>query len=231
MPGGTCSCERALDGKHEHLLTELPSQAMVSPHYYSAKLKSPTHDAGWRIEFRVMEPQPTDFENAAVCTLAVLLVTSILRSFSDGLRTPDLRIPISRVNENFKRAQARDAVARDLGFAFVSEYGAGQVLEQPISMIVAGEVCSCSPYDLSMQWLIYLHFTLQHGLLGIARKSPFYTSSIEHYLEFVERRAKGQDPTPASRIREAVVTHGSYEKDSRLSREMFSDILKDHLAV
>lgn len=59
---------------------------------------------GWRVEFRPMEVQLTDFENAAFCCFLVLLTRVLL---SDRL---SLVLPISMIDENMRRAQQRDAV-------------------------------------------------------------------------------------------------------------------------
>ena len=59
---------------------------------------------GWRVEFRTMEVQPTDFENAAFAMFVVLLARAIL---SLGL---NFYMPMSKVDENMERAQKRDAV-------------------------------------------------------------------------------------------------------------------------
>jgi glutamate--cysteine ligase catalytic subunit len=61
---------------------------------------------GWRTEFRSMEIQLTDFENAAFAVFAVLLQRTIL--------TFDLNlyIPISRVDANMQRAHSRNAAAK-----------------------------------------------------------------------------------------------------------------------
>lgn len=59
---------------------------------------------GWRVEFRPMEVQLTDFENAAMCCFLVLLTRVLL---SDRL---SLVMPMSLVDENMRRAQQRDAV-------------------------------------------------------------------------------------------------------------------------
>ncbi|XP_065918294.1 glutamate--cysteine ligase catalytic subunit-like isoform X2 [Dysidea avara] len=59
---------------------------------------------GWRVEFRPLDIQLTDFENAGFMVFVVLLTRTIL---SFGV---DLRIPISKLDENTKRAVKRDAV-------------------------------------------------------------------------------------------------------------------------
>jgi len=61
---------------------------------------------GWRTEFRSMEMQLTDFENAAFSVFIVLLQRTIL--------TFDLNlyVPISKVDANMQRAHSRSAAAK-----------------------------------------------------------------------------------------------------------------------
>ncbi|KAJ7346569.1 glutamate-cysteine ligase catalytic subunit [Mycena albidolilacea] len=63
----------------------------------------PNSSIGWRVEFRSMEVQMTDYENAAFAVFVVLLSRVIL-SFKTNFY-----IPISKVDENMARAQQRDA--------------------------------------------------------------------------------------------------------------------------
>ena len=64
----------------------------------------PGSPIGWRVEFRPCEVQLTDFENAAFVCFIVLMTRVILSFRLDQL------IPISKVDENIKLAQKRDAV-------------------------------------------------------------------------------------------------------------------------
>jgi glutamate--cysteine ligase catalytic subunit len=59
---------------------------------------------GWRTEFRTLEVQLTDFENAAFAALVVILSKTILA------RGYNFMIPMSYVHENMRRAQKKDAV-------------------------------------------------------------------------------------------------------------------------
>jgi glutamate--cysteine ligase catalytic subunit len=61
-------------------------------------------DIGWRVEFRPMEIQMTDFENAAFSIFLVLITRAIL-SFD-----LNFYVPIARVTENMETAHKRDAV-------------------------------------------------------------------------------------------------------------------------
>jgi len=68
------------------------------------KVPPPNSDIGWRIEFRTMEIQLTDFENAAFAIFIILLSRAITAL---GV---NFYIPISKVDINMERAQRRSAV-------------------------------------------------------------------------------------------------------------------------
>lgn len=63
----------------------------------------PNSSIGWRVEFRPCEAQISDFENAAIVCFVVLL-TRVILSYQLNFLTP-----ISKVDENMKTAQKRDA--------------------------------------------------------------------------------------------------------------------------
>ncbi|KAK4700310.1 glutamate--cysteine ligase catalytic subunit, partial [Phenoliferia sp. Uapishka_3] len=77
-----------------------------STNWQTVRFKPPPPGSpiGWRVEFRSMEVQLTDYENAAHAVFIVLLTRAIMNL---GL---NFYIPISKVNENMHRAHRRDAV-------------------------------------------------------------------------------------------------------------------------
>ena len=66
----------------------------------------PSHDSkiGWRVEFRTMDIQMTDFENTCLIVLLGLIVNVINRYDVDFI------IPITLADENMRRAHYRDAI-------------------------------------------------------------------------------------------------------------------------
>jgi len=76
-----------------------------STNWQTLRFKPPPANSpiGWRVEFRSMEVQMTDFENAAFAVFVVLLSRAILNF------NLNFYIPISKVDENMQRAQQRDA--------------------------------------------------------------------------------------------------------------------------
>lgn len=84
-----------------------------STNWNSVRWKPPpsmNSSIGWRTEFRPMEVQMTDFENAAFA-VTTLLFTRTLLAFD-----LEMYLPISKVDENMTRAQRRDAVTREKFF-------------------------------------------------------------------------------------------------------------------
>ncbi|KAI8993904.1 glutamate-cysteine ligase catalytic subunit [Trametes punicea] len=77
-----------------------------STNWQTLRFKPPPANSsiGWRVEFRPMEVQITDFENAAFSVFVVLLSRAILHF------NLNFYIPISKVDENMARAQKRDAI-------------------------------------------------------------------------------------------------------------------------
>ncbi|GAA5919676.1 hypothetical protein JCM6882_004535 [Rhodosporidiobolus microsporus] len=77
-----------------------------STNWQTVRFKPPPPGSpiGWRVEFRSMEVQLTDYENAAFAVFVVLLTRAIM---SLGL---NFYLPISKVDENMHRAHRRDAI-------------------------------------------------------------------------------------------------------------------------
>lgn len=82
-------------------------QAIQGTTYPTVRFKappSPQSDIGWRVEFRPMEIQMTDFENSAFAIFMTLLSRTILHF------DLNLYMPISTVDENMEKAHGRDSV-------------------------------------------------------------------------------------------------------------------------
>jgi glutamate--cysteine ligase catalytic subunit len=79
---------------------------LQSTNWQHIRFKPPPqgNDIGWRVEFRPMEIQVTDFENAAFSIFMVLITRAIL-SFD-----LNFYIPITKTDENMETAHRRDGV-------------------------------------------------------------------------------------------------------------------------
>ena len=80
---------------------------LQSTNWNSMRFKPPPahkSSVGWRVEFRTMDIQLTDFENS--CLIVLLgMVVNIINHFNI-----DFIIPISMADENMERAHKRDAI-------------------------------------------------------------------------------------------------------------------------
>lgn len=194
----------------------------VWPHV-DFKLPSKDGKAGWRVEFRPLEIQLSDFDNAAFAIFVVLCSRAILHF------DLNLYIPISKVSENMDRAQTRDAVhAEEFYFrrhvqtkehASTAE-GKDEYALMTVDEIVNGKIGS--PQGVSFVGLIptiqsYMHET---------GTSPEEEKRINEYLEVVRRRANGELLTPATWMRQFVRSHNDYHQDSIVSQTVCYDLLK-----
>ncbi|KAJ5818106.1 hypothetical protein N7474_003697 [Penicillium riverlandense] len=206
----------------------------------------PESDIGWRVEFRSMEIQITDFENAAFSIFIVLITRAIL-SFD-----LNFYIPISRTTENMETAHARNAVldqkfyfrkdpfprrapknahSMNGGSAFSSASSSavntpppspplGPVESEYELMTISDIVNGCS--DGSFPGLI----PLVESYLNSVNVDVETRCFLARYLDLIRKRADGTLWTGARWIREFVAKHPSYKRDSVVSEEICYDLVK-----
>jgi len=173
---------------------------------------------GWRTEFRTMEMQLTDFENAAFSTFVVLCSRVML--FFDL----NMYMPMSLVDENMELAHRRDAV-RNERFWFRKH------VVEPDGGI--------PPYED-----IYERMSVQQVLMG---KGSYYPGlipmcmsyldhhevdkdtkeTISKYLRFIRMRASGELLTNAAWMRQFVLNHPDYQQDSVVTQKIATDLMKE----
>jgi glutamate--cysteine ligase catalytic subunit len=205
---------------------------------------------GWRTEFRSMEVQFTDFENAAF-TVFIVLITRVILSFD-----LTLYIPLSKVDENMHRAQQRDAVNSQM-FYFRKHLAPLEALrsadDSPTSSsnpIDDDEVINrnnpCHPafkmeesYEqMSMNEVFNGKSDYFPGLIPLIYAYLDYINceretynKINQYLTFISKRATGELITPATWIRRMVASHPAYHQDSIISQEIAYDVLMAATAI
>ncbi|KAF8598893.1 GCS-domain-containing protein [Ceratobasidium sp. AG-I] len=160
---------------------------------------------GWRVEFRTMEVQPTDFENAAFAMFVVLLARAIL---SLGL---NFYMPVSKVDENMERAQKRDA-AQVERFWF-------RTVEGVCEELTMDEVINGKGEFLGLLGYVNVYLTSLEEDVDEKMK-------LKPYLELIKTRANGTVKTPATWIRNFVRAHPAYKFDSVVSQEINYDLMK-----
>ena len=201
----------------------------------------PDKDTGWRVEFRPMEIQITDFENAAFSIFMVLITRAIL-SFD-----LNFYIPIPLTTENMETAHARDAV---LGQKF--HFRKQPLPLRPAKINGTSTGTSTPAYSPSRPATPTGPVEDEHTLMtvdeiinGQSQESGFpgliplvesYLSGMNvdvetrcglgRYLDLIRKRASGEVWTGAKWIREFVREHDEYRRDSVVGEGITFDLIK-----
>jgi glutamate--cysteine ligase catalytic subunit len=190
-----------------------------STNWQSLRFKPPPPgtDIGWRTEFRTMEIQMSGLENAAFSVFVALLAQAI-RKFN--LFT---MIPMSLVSMNMGAAHMRDPVNtqqfwwRVNNCAFTdAEPKAADFARMSLNDIFNG----CARFEGFVP--LVRRFLREEFPGGEGSSNP----RIEAYIELVSRRASGKLKTTATFLREFVMRHPTYKKDSRLTKEIAHDVVE-----
>lgn len=186
-----------------------------STNWQTVRFKPPPPDSsiGWRVEFRPMEIQVTDFENAAFVAFVVLL-NRVISSFE-----LNFYLPISLVDENMQIAHKRDAVNTEKfhfrkNITADSALNEAEVVKMSIDEIMngkAGEFVGLIP-------MIRLY-------LASSNVENTTKVIIDKYLSLISKRASGELYTLAGWMRKFVTSHAAYNKDSVVSEEIAYDLL------
>ncbi|KAJ6219832.1 hypothetical protein RDWZM_005644 [Blomia tropicalis] len=222
-----------------------------STNWQTMRFKPPPANAqeiGWRVEFRPMEVQLTDEDNAALVIFIVLL-TRLILSFK-----LDLLIPMSKVEENMKVAQRRAAATKErfwfrkgivLPNCVVKHFARSKSLcEQAIKLseqisLSGGtkiEKTKEAMYDSCVQ--LTANEIINGGgdnFVGLIPLLNVYLDSMEidavtrcrltRYLNLIADRARGNIPTPASLMRDFITNHPDYNHDSIVNDSIQYDML------
>ncbi|OOG00027.1 hypothetical protein ASPCADRAFT_203916 [Aspergillus carbonarius ITEM 5010] len=201
-------------------------------------------DIGWRVEFRSMEIQMTDFENAAF-SIFIVLVTRAILSFD-----LNFYIPIQRTTENMETAHARDAVLEQKFYFRKDPFARRRQNQQSSSSSnVSSNTSSAhntpppspplnpveSEYDL-MTISDIINGSADGTFPGLIPLVESYLNSVNvdvetrcslaSYLDLIRKRANGTLWTGAKWIREFVASHPGYKHDSVVSEEICYDLVK-----
>uniref|UniRef100_A0A3Q1LU91 Glutamate--cysteine ligase n=1 Tax=Bos taurus TaxID=9913 RepID=A0A3Q1LU91_BOVIN len=189
----------------------------------------PNSDIGWRVEFRPMEVQLTDFENSAYVVFVVLLTRVILSYKLDFL------IPLSKVDENMKVAQKRDAVLQELFYFRKDICKGGNAVVDGCGKAAGRAEPAAEEYALmTIDTIINGKEGVFPGLIPVLNS---YLESMEvdvdtrcsilNYLKLIKKRASGELMTVAKWMREFIAKHPDYKQDSVITDQMnYSLLLK-----
>ncbi|XP_078473093.1 glutamate--cysteine ligase catalytic subunit-like isoform X1 [Lampetra planeri] len=179
----------------------------------------PNTNIGWRVEFRPMDVQLTDFENAAYVVFVVLLTRVIV---SYGL---NFLVPLSKIDQNIKKAQKRNAVLEEM-FYFRKDIQAE--MDAPPADGTESEVGILMSIDTIINGKVGVFqglVPIVYSFLEDMEVDVETRCTISHYLELISKRASGELGTTAQRLRAFVSGHPDYAHDSVISERVNYDLL------
>ncbi|CAD6212380.1 GSCOCG00011012001-RA-CDS [Cotesia congregata] len=183
----------------------------------SMRFKPPpsNSDIGWRVEFRPMDIQMTDFENAAACCFVILLAKIVLHFNLNVL------IPLSKVEDNMMRSQKRDAVNKEkLWFRKdITSHATDQPIDQEYDEFTVDEIINGKQGFVGIIPLI-------NSYVDDMKVDAETRRTIDQFLNLFSKRAKGELLTDAAWMRKQVLTHPEYKHDAVVSERINYDLLK-----
>lgn len=184
-----------------------------------------TGGPGWRVEFRPLEVQLTDFENAAYAIFVILLSRSLLAMGHN------FYMPMSLVEENMNRAIKKDAVLTEKFWMNRKSLGAHPSVDFEKD-ILATEICRDDLVEMTAN-------DIMNGcsnFCGIIPSITWYlealgcdTAMMEQilpYLDLLRKRASGELPTTAKWIRNFVKSHSKRSDGVDLNSEVADKLMQ-----
>lgn len=198
----------------------------------------PNNDIGWRVEFRSMEIQITDFENAAFSVFIVLITRAIL--------SYDLNfyIPVTRTTENMETAHNRDAVLQDKFYFRKDPFPKMERKMDGVSPDTSSPIPASRPStpsgpiedEYELMTIDEIVNGKSGGFPGLIPLVENYLNSVNidietrcelaRYLELIRKRASGEFWTAARWMRHFVRTHSAYNLDSVVPEQICYDLVK-----
>ncbi|CAG2242989.1 GCLC [Mytilus edulis] len=214
-------CSETLD--QDEILDIQHLENINSTNWQTLRLKLPicNTSTGWRVEFRPMEIQLSDFENAAYAVF-VFLVTRIVIAYRLNFVIPiskDVIMIIHSVVYNILFGPFTDKSITEIKITKPGQLktkDGDDFCQMTIDEIINGNV--------EFPGLIPLIKTyLESKCEETDDETNYLTNS---YLKLISDRASGAEPTTANFIRNFVTTHPYYQQDSIVSDIINYELLK-----
>ncbi|KAI5462646.1 glutamate-cysteine ligase-domain-containing protein [Mariannaea sp. PMI_226] len=220
-----------------------------STNWQHMRFKPPPADnsIGWRVEFRSMEIQITDFENAAFSVFMVLVTRAIL-SFD-----LNFYIPIKKVDENMERAHTVDAVLKEKFYfrrnPFPNRPSRANTAalgddSRPGSAYPSRPATPTGPVEDEFEEMTIndiINGSANGDFPGLIPIVESYLDSVNvdvttrcqlaTYLDLIGKRASGELDTAARWIRNFVDVHPQYKHDSVVDDVIQHDLIGAVIAI
>jgi len=172
-----------------------------SSNWNNVRLKPPSNNNdGWKVEIRILDMQTTSFGNTSFFVF-INLLAKVLFYFN-----LDLYIPISQVDENFKLANVKNSI--------YSKYLCKEDITNPKSRIV----------KKSLSEIIDILLMYIYKYLDVLDNEQI-TKNLSKYLEHIRGLSNGSIKTDAKKMRDFVVGHSDYKKDSIVTQSISDDLI------
>lgn len=185
-------------------------------------------EPGFRVEFRPLEIQLTDFANSAFAFMLNLIVQFILSPETNC----NFYIEMSKVWSNFDQSIERNSILKDeyhwvekLTTFDESESVINKTVKMSIDQIMHNEKSGIFTILINDQ-LKRLNFIAKHETWEDLKHSQDKSKQrFYYYLKIISERSKGQLPTEAKWQRDYVLSHPEYAKDSKVTEAISFDLI------
>lgn len=213
----TSAQDARMESLNVHMSTWWPHVRLKLPVLSNANDSLP-----WRVEFRPMEAQPSDMENAAL-VVALRVLQQTIQHFN-----LDLKIPISAVEQNMNRANNRNAATEQIfRFAVRSMGAAGEAAIAFDGWASLDVILDGNSHGVGQTW---------RGLLPLARDylahrniSSMHSDEQDKILgalDLLSARASGRMETPAKWMRRFVAGRSRDSlRDEEISSRLYYDMI------
>jgi len=197
-------------------------EAIQSSNWNDVRLKPPpTMDSqvGWRVEFRSMDVQPTP-ELTFLFSHAIQILSRTMIVLFD---TINFYMPISKVDENFKRAILRNAAVEQKFYFRTNIFDKGPAVVEELTI---AEILNGKGEFIGLEKVIdqMLNKSVDALVKEFEVHQVMPNKQIKATLKFLNDLATGKLHTFATLLREFIKHHPSYKQDSILPEDLLDDV-------
>lgn len=185
-----------------------------STNWQTMRFKPPPNDTiGWRVEFRPMEIQITDFENAAYSVFMVLMARVAVEQKRCFYQ------PISQVDQNMKTAHLRNSIKRGKYWFRTNTLIQTANSDPAFQLLTLHEIFNGCPTFEGFLPMV-------DSYLSTCKLQTDERRKINSYLSLISLRASGDIKTDAQWIRDQVRSHRDYKFDSIITETINYDLME-----
>lgn len=203
-----------------------------STNWQTLRFKPPTQEAtpdnhnvpGWRVEFRPLDIQLLDFENAAFSNMMYMIVDFVLQN-TDKINP---YVPMSQVWENMIRAHHRDAAIKEK-FYWRTTFDSQEKLQfgdesEELSLDEIFHNKNNGIFPVFINTILKQRNFIQKEWQEM--KDQPQNRRLYYYFKIISDRASGRLPTAAKFLKNFILTHPDYRHDSKISQQINYDLIE-----